>query len=67
MSGGVERVEGDRYDVREAAVRMRLRGLDEHHCRISCDGEVTTGILQPLEPDAYEACARGEPGWSFLP
>lgn len=66
MSGGVERVEGDHYDVRDPAVRLKLRGLDEHHCRISCDGEVTTGILQPLEPDAYEACLRGDPGWRFL-
>jgi len=67
MSGGEERTEGDRYDLRDPAVRLRLRGLDEHHCRIACDGEETTGILQPLEPDAYEACARGEPGWEFLP
>ncbi len=66
MSGGVERVEGDRFDVRLPEERLRLRGLDEHHCRIECDGEVTTGILQPLEPDAYEACVRGDPGWSLL-
>ncbi len=66
MSGGIERVEGDRYDLRLPEVQLKLRGLDEHHCRISCDGEVTTGILQPLEPDAYEACLRGDPGWRFL-
>lgn len=66
MSGGVERVEGDRYDLRDVEARLKLRGLDEHHCRISCDGEVTTGVLQPLEPDAYEACLRGDPGWAFL-
>ena len=66
MSGGRTGVEGDRYDLSDAAVRLKLRGLDEHHCRVSCDGEQTTGILQPLEPDAFEACERGEPGWSFL-
>ncbi len=66
MSGGIERVEGDCYDVRRPEARLKLRGLDEHHCRISCDGEVTTGILQPLEPDAYEACLRGDPGWALL-
>jgi hypothetical protein len=66
MSGGVERVEGDRYDVRRPEVRLKLRGLDEHHCRIRCDGEETTGILQPLEPDAYEACMRGDPRWALL-
>jgi hypothetical protein len=61
-----ERVEGDRYDVTDPAVRLRLRGLDEHHCRISCGEQVSTGILQPLEPDAYQACLQGTPGWSFL-
>jgi len=61
-----EKVEGDRYDLHDAAVREKLRGLDEHHCRITCDGEETTGILQPLEPDAYEACKRGAAGWAFL-
>lgn len=61
-----EWVEGDRYDLHDPAVRGELRGLDEHHCRISCEGEFSTGILQPLEPDAWDACRRGEPGWSFL-
>ncbi len=59
-------VEGDYYDATQPEVRRRLRGLDEHHCEITCDGETTTGILQPLEPDAYNACARGRPGWKFL-
>jgi hypothetical protein len=48
------------------ANRLLLRGLNEHHCRISCDGEETTGILQPLEPDAYQACVRGDKGWALL-
>jgi hypothetical protein len=59
-------VQGDRYDLSDPANRIALRGLNEHHCRIVCDGEVTTGILQPLEPDAYEACARGDRGWALL-
>lgn len=59
-------VQGDHYDVTRADVRSRLSALNEHHCRITCDGETTTGILQPLEPDAYEACRDGKPGWSFL-
>ena len=63
---GGEHTEGDRYDLTDAEVRRRLCGLNEHHCEIRCDGEVTTGILQPLEPDAYEACAQGKPGWRFL-
>lgn len=63
---GEDMVEGDCYDLTQADVRRRLCGLNEHHCEIRCDGEVATGILQPLEPDAYEACAAGKPGWSFL-
>ena len=47
-----------------------LRGVEagtfEHQCRVTCDREVVTGIYQPIDPDAYEACAAGRPGWSFL-
>ena len=63
---GDDVVEGDCHDLHEVATRLKLRGLDEHLCRISCDGEETTGILQPLEPDAWEACRRGDRGWSLL-
>lgn len=59
-------VQGDCHDLRDPQTRSALRGLDEHHCRITCEGEVSTGILQPLEPDAYEACLRGEKGWALL-
>ena len=58
--------EGDIYDLSKPDSRQLLSGLNEHHCRISCEGEVTTGIFQPLEPDAYDACQRGDKGWAFL-
>lgn len=64
-TGGVM-VEGDCHDLSDPAVRSRLCGLNEHHCEIRCGDEVTTGILQPLEPDAWNACARQRPGWKFL-
>jgi hypothetical protein len=63
---GDDVVEGDDYDVTDPAVRARLSALNEHHCEVTFDGRRTTGILQPLEPDAYEACAAGEAGWAFL-
>ena len=63
---GDDVVEGDRYDLSDPAVRIALSGLNEHHCEVTCEGETTTGILQPVEPDAYEVCAAGRPGWSFL-
>lgn len=63
---GQDMTEGDLFDLTQAEVRRKLCGLNEHHCEISCQGEVTSGILQPLEPDAYEACKQGRAGWSFL-
>lgn len=63
---GGEHVEGDCYDLRDLQVRRKLSALNEHHCEIRCDGEDSTGILHPLEPDAYEACAQGKSGWRFL-
>ena len=59
-------VEGETYDVNRPEVRAALAGLDEHLCRVTCDGEVATGIYQPIDPVAYEACAAGRPGWAFL-
>ena len=41
-------------------------GLDEHQCRVTCDGETVVGIYQPIDPDAYERCAAALPRWSFL-
>jgi hypothetical protein len=63
---GPANVEWDRFDVTDPAVRLRLRGLDEHHCRVTYEGRQTTGILQPVEPDVYEACRDGAPGWGLL-
>ncbi len=33
---------------------------------VTCDGETTTGLYQPVDPTAYEQCVAGRPGWSFL-
>ena len=63
---GPDLVEGETYDVNDPAVRTRLAGLDEHLCKVSCDGEVATGFYQPIDPVAYEACRDGRPGWAFL-
>jgi len=59
-------VESDQFDVRQPEVRRALSGLNEHHCRVTDGSRTSTGILQPLEPDAYQACLEGRPGWSFL-
>lgn len=63
---GLELIEGETFDVNQPDVRAGLAGLDEHLCRVTCDGETATGIYQPIDPAAYEACLAGKPGWSFL-
>jgi hypothetical protein len=63
---GPDLVEGETYDVTRPEVRARLAGLDEHLCRVTCDGETATGLYQPIDPVAYQQCAAGRPGWAFL-
>lgn len=63
---GPELVEGETYDVTQPDVRRHVTGLNEHLCRVTCDGEVTTGIYQTIDPVAYETCASGRRGWDFL-
>ena len=52
--------------IADSHVRARISGLDEHLCRVECDGETVTGIYQTNDPLAYENCAAGKPGWAFL-
>ena len=59
-------VEGETYDVSDPFVRTRISGLDEHLCRVECDGETVTGVYQTIDPLAYENCVAGKPGWAFL-
>lgn len=63
---GPELVEGETYDLTQSHVRTRISGLNEHVCRVTCDGEVTTGIYQTIDPVAYETCRSGRRGWDFL-
>jgi hypothetical protein len=63
---GDDVVEGDVNDVTDPIVRRHLTGLNEHQCKVTCDGETVSGIFQPVDPAAYHACAAGQPGWSLL-
>lgn len=63
---GPDLVEGETYDVTDPAIRVELRGLDEHLCRVTCDSETAMGIYQTIDPAAYEACASRRKGWEFL-
>jgi hypothetical protein len=59
-------VGGETYNVTDPAVRARLAGQDQHHCRITCDGEVTYGLVEPYDTLCYEVCRAGVMGFSLL-
>ena len=63
---GPPMTEGATVDLSTASARIGLRGLDEHLCRVTCDGESVIGVYQTIDPLAYEACVAGRPGWNFL-
>jgi hypothetical protein len=63
---GDDVVEGDTHDVTKPEARLALTGLNEHQCRVTCEGETVTGVFQPVDPAAHAACVAGEPGWSLL-
>jgi hypothetical protein len=63
---GPEHTEGESYDLTDPAVRTQLRSLDEHLCRVSDGSTQVVGIYQTIDPLAYQACAAGRDGWSFL-
>jgi hypothetical protein len=59
-------VGGETYDVTDPAVRARICGLDQHHARFECEGEVTYGIIEPYDTLCYEMAASGLGGFSLL-
>lgn len=63
---GPDMTEGETFDVTQLSQRIGLRGLDEHLCRVTCEGETVIGVYQTIDPVAFEACTAGRPGWAFL-
>ena len=59
-------VHGETFDVNDPAVRSRLAGQDQHHCRITCDGEVTYGLVEPYDTLCWEVSKAGVMGFSLL-
>lgn len=45
---------------------MRLAGLDQYHCVVSCAGETTQGLFEGYEPELYERCSAGEPTFELV-
>lgn len=64
---GPDLTEGETYDATRPEVRIGIRGLDEHLCRVTRDdGTTVLGVYQTIDPIAYEACVSGRRGWDFL-
>jgi hypothetical protein len=59
-------VHSETFDVNDPEVRQSLAGLDEHHCRVTCDDEVTYGLVEPYDPLCYEVSKAGVMGFSLL-
>jgi len=59
-------VHSETFDVNDPEVRQSLAGLDDHHCRVTCDGEVTYGLVEPYDPLCYEVSKAGVMGFSLL-
>jgi hypothetical protein len=66
MYVGDDVVSGETYDANDPAVRARIAGLDQHHCRVECDGEVTYGLVEPYDTLCYEVSKAGKMGFSLL-
>ncbi|WP_432841539.1 hypothetical protein [Dactylosporangium sp. CA-092794] len=58
-------VVGETHDVSTTAGRLHLQGMGDRLCRASCDGETTFGVLETIDPIAYELCAAATPGFAF--
>jgi hypothetical protein len=54
------------FDVTDPAVRTRLAGLDQHHCRVTCEGETTYGLVEPYDTLCYDVSKAGVLGFSLL-
>jgi hypothetical protein len=59
-------VHAETFDVNDPEVRVRLAGQDQHHCRVTCDGEVTYGLVEPYDTLCYEVANAGVMGFSLL-
>jgi hypothetical protein len=59
-------VTGETYDANNADVRARICGLDQHHMRFECDGEVSYGLFEAYDTLTYDSAVKGREGLSLL-
>ena len=65
--------EGDEVVVHRRDLRRhrprgahRLAGLDQHHCRVTCEGEDDLRIIEPYDTLCYDVSQAGVMGFSLL-
>jgi len=63
---GDDVVSGETYDVNDPAVRSRICGLDQHHMRFECGGQVAYGLFEAYDTLCFETASRNEQGLSLL-
>lgn len=61
-----ERVDGESYDISDPAVRQHIGGMEDHLCRVTCNGETAIGVFEVKNPVLYDMCRDGHPGFEFL-
>ena len=59
-------VSGETYDTTKAEIRHLLAGAADHHCEVTCDGEVAYGMFESHDPLTWEMCRDGRPGYALL-
>jgi hypothetical protein len=63
---GDDVVGGETYDANEPDVRARICGLDQHHMRFECEGEVAYGFFETYDTLTYETALARRQGLSLL-
>ena len=58
---------GETYDTNDPVVQSKVCGLDDCVARFECNGEVSYGITETVNPAAYEAARAGTFGLSLAP
>ena len=58
-------VGGGTHDISDPNVRIEIGGFENHLMRATCDGEETIGVLEVLNPLAWEYCRDGVNGFAL--
>jgi hypothetical protein len=66
MYAGDNVVSGETFDVSQPEVQRQLAGPADHHCEVTCDGEVTYGIFESHDPMTWELARDRRGGFSIL-